>query len=257
MDALTVTVTRIAAEGRAAATRTVPVEAPIAVSFNGIGYAVMMATPVDLEDFATGFALSERIVAAAGEIESIETQETPEGWLLDVRLAGDRVAPMIERVRRRVSESSCGLCGLENLEQVNRPLPKVTAAIDISDAAIFSALAGLSARQPLNARTGGVHAAAFCVPDGTIIDVREDVGRHTAFDKLIGALAREGRPVASGFFLLTSRCSYELVEKAVIAGAPLLVTVSTATSLAVARAEAAGLRLVMLARHDAMLEVGG
>ncbi len=257
MEALTVSVMRIARDGRSVATRTVPVEAPIAVSFNGIGYAVMMATPIDLVDFATGFALSERIVGAAGEIEGIEASETPDGWLLDVRISVAQVAPMIERVRRRVSESSCGLCGLENLEQVNRPLPLISATLDVSDQAIFAALADLSKHQPLNANTGGVHAAAFCAPDGSIIAVREDVGRHTAFDKCIGALAREGRAVASGFFLLSSRCSYELVEKAVIAGAPLLVTVSTATSLATARAQTAGLRLVMLARSDAMLEAGG
>jgi FdhD protein len=256
MESLSIPVTRIAPEGRSAATRTVPVEAPIAVSFNGIGYAVMMATPVDLADFAAGFALSERVVGAVQEIEDIEVQETPEGWLVSIRIAADSVAPMIERVRRRVSESSCGLCGLENLEQVNRPLPKITATLDVADEAIFAALAAMSHHQPLNLKTGGVHAAAFCAPDGQIIAVREDVGRHTAFDKLIGALAREGRAVASGFFLLTSRCSYELVEKAVIAGAPLLVTISTATSLAVARAQAAGLRLVMLARSDAMLAVG-
>lgn len=255
MDALTIPVTRIAPDGRTTATRTVPVEAPIAVSFNGIGYAVMMATPVDLADFATGFALSERIVGAAGEIEDVAVQETPEGWLLDVRISETQVAPMIERVRRRVSESSCGLCGLENLEQVNRPLPTITATIDVSDVAIFAALADLSNHQPLNAKTGGVHAAAFCAPDGAILAVREDVGRHTAFDKLIGAMAREGRGMAAGFCLLTSRCSYEIVEKAVVAGAPMLVTVSTATSLAVARAAASGLRLIMLARRDAMLEV--
>lgn len=231
-------------------TRSIPVEAPIAIDYNGIGYAVMMATPTDLEDFAIGFSLSERIVERAAEIGRIEAQETDKGWLLGIGIARQRVAPMIERVRVRVSESSCGLCGLENLEQIARPLPSLSPAPAIAEPALFAALAGLRDYQPLNNATGGAHAAAFCDSSGAIVEAREDVGRHCALDKLIGALARNSIDVTTGFFLLSSRCSYELVEKTVLAGCPTLVTISTATSLAVERAEQSGLRLIALARAD-------
>lgn len=234
-------------------TRNIPIEAPIAIEYNGIGYAVMMATPMDLEDFAIGFSLSERIVSGVVEIEAVEPQETPDGWLLKIQIAQSRVTPMIERVRVRVSESSCGLCGLENLEQVNRELPLITARISVETPALFAALEALRDHQPLNALTGGAHAAAFCDIRGTILKAREDVGRHCALDKLIGALARAGHAPHAGFFLLSSRCSYELVEKTVISGCPLLVTISTATSLAVSRAQLANLSLIALARSDTML----
>jgi FdhD protein len=233
--------------------RALPIESPIAIEYNGIGYAVMMATPSNLEDFAIGFSLSERIIANAVEILTIEPQETPNGWLLKIQIAHSAVAPMIERVRVRVSESSCGLCGLENLEQVNRPLPPISSHLSVESSAVFAALERLRDHQPLNTATGGAHAAAFCNPQGNILIAREDVGRHCAFDKLIGAMARAGFFPSQGFALLSSRCSYELVEKAVIAGFPLLVTLSTATSLAMDRAAKAKLRLIVLARPDAML----
>ena len=236
-------------------TRTIPVEAPIAIEYNGIGYAVMMATPTDLDDFAIGFSLAERIIAAASDVRSVEAQETDLGWLLKIDIVETCVSPMIERVRVRVSESSCGLCGLENLEQVARPLPVLAAGPALTDQAIFLALGALRDHQPLNFATGGAHAAAFCDVDGRIVTAREDVGRHCALDKLIGALAREDITPQSGFFLLSSRCSYELVEKTVIARCPALVTISTATSLAVQRATAAGLQLIALARSDSALSL--
>ncbi len=238
----------------ASATRAIPVEAPIAIEFNGIGYAVMMATPSDLEDFGTGFALSERLITHAAQIDDIHLHEGDAGWVMRIAIPQDRMAAVVERVRTRASESSCGLCGLESLEQIARPLPKLAQTIEVSDQAIFAALAELTRHQPLSRSTGGTHAAAFCAADGRIIMAREDVGRHCALDKLIGALARAGISASTGFFLLSSRCSYELVEKAVIAGVGLLVTISTATSLAIDRAAAAGLRLIALARSDAALE---
>jgi FdhD protein len=248
-------VVRIEPGGISSGTRTLPVECPIAIEYNGIGYAVMMATPEDLEDFVTGFSLSERIVASADDILAIDCHETPMGWIVRITLSPDHVEPMLERVRVRVSEGSCGLCGMENLEQIARPLPHITAKAELDPKALFSALDHLREHQPLNAATGGAHVAAFCAPDGTILCAREDVGRHCALDKLIGALARSGQCPADGFFLLSSRCSYELVEKTVIAGCPLLVTISTATTLAADRAEAAGLTLIALARADAMLQI--
>jgi FdhD protein len=153
-----------------------------------------------------------------------------------------------------VSESACGLCGVENLHQALRPLPRVTATATASEAAIFAALAALPALQPLNAATGAAHAAALCDADGGVRLVREDIGRHCAFDKLIGAMFRAGIGWQGGFAVLTSRCSYELVEKAALANCPMLVTLSLATTLAIERAQEAGIRLIVLARPDAALE---
>ena len=248
--------TRIAPDGgKSAVSRAVAVEAPISIEFNGIGYAVMMATPADLEDFATGFALAERIVEDAGEILAIDPHVSTAGHILRITLAETRTEALLGRVRHRVSDSSCGLCGIENLEQALRPLPRISATSDAGDAAIFAAIAQLRDLQPLNRETGAVHAAALCSADGAVLLVREDIGRHNAFDKLIGAMARAGQGWAGGFALLSSRCSYELVEKAALAGCPLLVTISAPTTLAVERARAAGIRLVALARPDAMLAI--
>jgi FdhD protein len=249
--------TRIGVDGGTAPiAREVAIEAPVAIEINGLGYAVMMATPADLEDFAFGFCGSERLIDAPDEIVDVEPHDTDRGTILRIFLVPERVERVAERVRHRVSESSCGLCGIENLEQALRPLPRVTAKGSASAQAIFAALTGLRAHQPLNAATGAVHAAALCAADGTIRLAREDVGRHNAFDKLIGAMARDDLAWDGGFALLSSRCSFELVEKAVLAGCPTLVTVSMATSLAVARAADTGLELIVLARADAMLRSG-
>ncbi|MEH3122609.1 MAG: formate dehydrogenase accessory sulfurtransferase FdhD [Sphingomonas phyllosphaerae] len=232
--------------------RAVIAESPIAIEVNGIGYAVMMATPQDVADFATGFALAERIVTTAGEIESLDCHHTPQGTIVRLTVPSARAVAVLERVRRRTSDSSCGLCGMDNLDAVHRALPVVPAA-DVEPAAIFAALTAMRAHQPLNRATGAAHAAMLCAPDGTIRIAREDVGRHNAFDKLIGAMARQQIGWDGGFALLSSRCSYELVEKAALAACPMLVTVSAATSLALDRAAAAGLTLVSLARDDAVL----
>jgi FdhD protein len=234
--------------------RELAVETPVAVEINGLGYAVMMATPDALDDFAYGFCAAERLIEAAADIVAVDSHATARGVILRVTLIAERLERVVARVRHRVSESSCGLCGIENLEQALRPLPVVAAGATVADAALFRALADLRAWQPLNAATGAVHAAAACVADGAIRIVREDVGRHNAFDKLTGAMLRAGMGWEGGFALLSARCSYELVEKAALAGCPLLVTISAPTSLAVARAAEAGVRLVALARADAALE---
>ena len=235
--------------------RSVPIEAPVSIEVCGIGYTVMMATPSDLQDYAVGFALSEGLAAHASEIEAIDVAEVGGGWAVRVWLPPSGKAAVIERARTRVSESSCGLCGIENIEQVLRPLPKVTARIETTRVAIVRALTSLRDWQPLGRATGAVHAAAFCDADGEILLVREDVGRHNALDKLIGALAKVGTDPATGFILLSARCSYELVEKTVRAGCPMLVTISAPTSLAVERASGSGLTLVTLARADSALVV--
>lgn len=235
--------------------RDVPVEAPISVEVGGIGYAVMMATPADLEDYATGFALGEGLVESAAQIRGIDVHPIEGGVALRIWLPPERADIALERARKRVSESSCGLCGIENIEQVLRPLPAVAARISTNREAIARALAALADHQPLGRATGAAHAAAFCAPDGTILHAREDVGRHNALDKLIGALARAGVDPGGGFILLSARCSYELVEKTARAGCPMLVTISAPTSLAAERAADAGLTLVTLARPDSALIV--
>ena len=232
-------------------------EVPVALEFNGLSYAVMMATPADLEDFARGFALTEGLARTPADITDIGVAETDKGWIVRAQLAGLGVEKLTERVRTRVAESSCGLCGIENLEAVARPLPPVAAHDDLAPAAIFAALGELRNHQPLTRVTGAAHAAAFCSIEGAIRTVREDVGRHNAMDKLVGALAAAGEDPARGFILSTARCSYEIVEKAVRAGATRLITVSLATSMAVERAQAAGLSLWCLARDDSVLKVSG
>jgi FdhD protein len=241
--------------GSAAITREIPVEAPVALEFNGIAYAVMMATPADLPDFVTGFAITEQLVAKADEIEDIDVAETDKGWIVRAMLNPSAAAPVMERARRRVSESSCGLCGIENLEQIARPLPRIADPLDVDPQAIFAALGALREHQTLGRRTAAVHAAAFCDVTGIILATREDVGRHNALDKLIGALAVADTAAGDGFFLLTARCSYELVEKTVVAGGRALATISAPTTLAIDRAKAAGLALHVLAREDSLLRV--
>lgn len=244
----------LAAGGARRLEREVAVEEPCAVELNGLGYAVMMLTPEHLVDFAYGFCLSERLIDEAGDIVSVDEHRTEQGTLLRIatRLAlRERVA---ERVRHRISDSSCGLCGIENLEQALRPLPRIIARRrPLDPPAIFHALSAMRAYQPLNRATGAVHGAVACSEDGAILIGREDVGRHNAFDKLIGAMLRAGQSWGEGFALLSSRCSYELVEKAALAGCPTLVTVSAATTLAIARAREAGVELIALARPDSYL----
>ena len=239
--------------GRANVERVLAQEVPVAVEFNGIGYAVLMASPQDVGDLLLGFALAERLIGSDDAPFDVDLHRTDRGIVARATLPETRVPQLLERVRHRASESSCGICGIENLEQAIRPLPRVTGRSAADRAAIFRAIEQLGQHQPLNAATGAVHAAAWVAADGTIRLVREDVGRHNAFDKLVGAMRRLGAGWDGGFALLTSRCSYELVEKAALADCPLLVTISAPTQLAVDRAAEAGLPLVVLARPDALL----
>lgn len=243
---------RVTPDGSTDIDRAIVGEQPVAIEVNGVGHAVMMATPVDLEDFVTGFALSERIVDAVDQIADIDLHAMPQGTIARLSVAPSRAAAVQARARRRTSDSACGLCGMDNLDAVHRPLPHVPAS-RVAPAAIFRALAAMRAHQPLNAATGAAHAAMLCDADGAIGLAREDVGRHNALDKLIGAMARQTLGWDGGFALLSSRCSYELVEKAALSLCPMLVTVSAATDLALSRARAAGLTLVHLARDDAVL----
>ena len=231
-------------------------ETPVALEFNGLAYAVMMATPADLEDFALRFRADRGVGAKPRRTSPISPwPRWKRAGSCAPRCPGLGIEKLSDRVRARVAESSCGLCGIENLEAVARPLPPVAGHAALDPAAIFTALANLREHQPLTKATGAAHAAAFCLPDGTICHAREDVGRHNAMDKLVGALAAAGEGFADGFILSTARCSYEIVEKAVRAGAHTLVTISLPTSMAVERATAAGLSLWCLARGDSVLKV--
>ncbi len=253
---MSVELTEFRADGtqRAVSRDWVP-EVPVALEFNGLAYAVMMATPQDLEDFAIGFAMAEGLAHSAADCTDIAIAEVDTGWIVRAALSGLGIDKLTERVRTRVAESSCGLCGIENLAAITAPLPPVAAHDRIDPAAIFRALGTLPDHQPLTRATSAAHAAAWVDASGSIGCVREDVGRHNAFDKLVGARARGGQPLSPGFVLSTARCSYEIVEKAVRGGATTLVCVSLPTSMAVDRARAAGLSLWALARDDSVLLV--
>jgi FdhD protein len=226
---------------------------PIAIECNGFGYAVLMASPYDLLDLGFGFALTERLIDKADDMLDAEVHVLERGMLLRLTVSPRVADRLSDRVRHRTADSSCGLCGVESLEQALRPLPKRQKRWAGKDSAVFIALEALEAAQPLGAATHAVHAAAACAADGTLRRVREDVGRHNAFDKLIGAMLRDGMGWDDGFALLTSRCSYELVEKAALSDCPMLATISAPTALALARAREAGLELRVLARPDSLL----
>ena len=231
-------------------TRTVAEETPVAFTYDGSSYAVMMATPADLEDFALGLSLTEGIVAAASEIESLEVIEEDIGIELRMRLAGQRGSALAERRRMLTGPVGCGLCGIESLAEAVRPVPTVTGGITIRSADIFAALDAVKAAQTINRQTHAVHAAAFWSPEAGVAALREDVGRHNALDKVAGALATRGAVASSGIVVVTSRLSVELVQKAAMMGAPILVAVSAPTALALRTAEAAGLTVVAVARSD-------
>ncbi|MDQ7729530.1 formate dehydrogenase accessory sulfurtransferase FdhD [Halomonas sp. SpR8] len=222
-------------------------EIPVALVYNGISHAVMMASPADLEDFALGFSLSEGILANTDECYDLDIHEEPQGLSVQLTIASQRMAELKQRRRSLTGRTGCGLCGTEALEQAIRPIPSVIAP-SLSDAAIQRSLRELVAHQPLQAATGASHGAAWCDARGNIKRLREDVGRHNALDKLIGALAREAAPLGEGFALVTSRASYEMVHKCASASIGALVAVSAATALAVEQAQASGLLLAGFAR---------
>ena len=244
---------RITPMDAAPGTRTLANEVPVALEFDGSPYAVMMLTPADLEDFAVGFALSERIIAGIDEIARIDVRQGSRGIGIDVRLEKEHSDRLAQRRRAIPGQSGCGICGLTTIEEALPQLAPLTAAPKLRGTALFNALSALPPRQNLNQETGAVHAASFCDTDGNVLVVREDVGRHNAFDKVIGHLARQAIDPASGFALLTSRCSFELVQKAVLARIPILATISAPTELAVTIAREAKLTLIALARGDSVL----
>lgn len=232
------------------ATDVVVVETAIALSYNGVAHAVMMATPEDLEDYALGYSLHAGIVAAAHELHFIDVETRDDGLILELAIPQSRFDALASRTRRTPGNSACGLCGSEALiEALPRPPPVRAGAFDPALAA--RALERFAGLQTLNAASGGAHAAAWCLGDEIRL-LREDVGRHNAFDKLGGAMARSGVDARTGYALVSSRASYELVHKAAMAGIGTLVAISAPTSAAVDGAKRCGLRLIGFARDGAM-----
>jgi FdhD protein len=238
-------------------TRAVPVEAPVSIVYGNVPYAVMMATPADFEDFAIGFSLTEGIIEQREEIRGIAVEEAEKGWRLVVTLSPDRFRVHLARTRSLSGRTGCGLCGIGSLEELPEAKPVAGVAPVLTVEAVARAVRELDGHQPLNDLTRAVHGAAWCDLAGDIRLVREDVGRHNALDKLIGALLGAEQKPAEGFLLITSRCSFEMVEKAARFGAHHLVAVSAPTSLALERAEALGLGLIAVARRDSALVFEG
>ncbi len=223
-------------------------ETPVALSYNGISHVVMMMTPADLEDFAIGFSLSEGIVADARDIRDLDIASHGGGIEVSVSLSPEREHALKSLRRNLTGRTGCGLCGAESLDQAIRAVDPVPDGPSIRPAAVERACSELPPLQMLSERTGGAHAAAWCSEEGAVLLLREDVGRHNALDKLIGALVREGLDTAKGFALVSSRASYEMVTKAARAGMRVLVAVSAPTTLAVSLAEQSNLSLVAFAR---------
>jgi FdhD protein len=203
----------------------------------------MLATPADLEDFGVGLSVSEQIVDSAADIQDLKIEKLPEGYIVDMTVDPRFVSRFRLRQRGITGRSGCGLCGVESLAEALREIGRVTPRFVVRRAAIAKALAALPDWQPMNSENRSVHAAAWCAPNGEILEAREDIGRHNALDKLIGALLRNGGDPADGFVVMSSRCSFELVQKAAVVGVPLLATISAPTTLALSLAEATGIRL--------------
>lgn len=243
-------VARVMRGGREASDDRVAVEMPVAFVYNCESHAVMMASPGDLLDFAYGFSLSEGIVAGADEVLSAAASPKGAGMSLSIEIPEHRARALGGRRRNLEGRTGCGLCGIAEIEQALRPLAVLPDTQAIPAAAVARAVAALPGRQALNEETGAVHAAAFAARDGGVLCVREDVGRHNALDKLIGAAARQGLDPKAGFVVVTSRCSMEMVQKTVTFGCPVLVAVSAPTSLAIDLAERSNLTMAAFARGD-------
>lgn len=223
-------------------------EVPIVLSYNGQTHVVMLATPMDLEDFALGFSLSEAIIGGSDEVEAITIDERLEGIEINLGIPEARAEAVAARRRNLSGRSSCGLCGMQQLEDVLRVPDKVLSGIRIGSDALHRALQSLEAAQPLNRLTGATHAAAWVDRHGELQCVREDVGRHNALDKLMGAMAKRGLDPGLGFLVLTSRASYEMVQKAASLGIGLVAAVSAPTALAAQLADGCGITLIGFAR---------
>lgn len=231
--------------------RPVPEEVPVAFSYGGSTHAVMMATPSDLEDFATGFSLTEGIISSGADIEAIDVLEAAQGYDVQVSLVDDQADALRIRRRHMAGPVGCGLCGIESIEQAVRPVPDVSKIpLTVAAEEIVAAMKALNGSQPLHQETRAVHGAGFYVPAEGLLAVREDVGRHNALDKLAGAVLRASRRGDEGIVVVTSRISVEMVQKTAILGCSVLIAISAPTALAIETAEMAGMTLVALVRGE-------
>ena len=225
-------------------------EVPVALVYNGISHAVMMATPRDLEAFALGFSLTEAIIDSAGECYGIEVEVGEAGVAVHLEIASRAFMALKERRRSLTGRTGCGLCGVDSLDQDYRDLPVVTRAAPLLRSSVVRALGSLKGEQPLNRLTGATHAAAWCAADGSLVIVREDVGRHNALDKVIGAMAGLQERDPDGFMLISSRVSVEMAQKTAMAGVAALVAVSAPTAAAIRLAEGCGMTVIAFARGE-------
>jgi FdhD protein len=230
--------------------RSIPEETAVALTYNGGTYAVMMATPRDLEDFAVGFSRSEGIIDSSSDIDSLDIMHLEDGVELRMWLRRPKADRLQERRRHVAGPTGCGLCGIESIAEAMRPTATIRHGRQFSPQQIMAAMEGLPSRQRLNMETRAVHAAAFWNATSGIVALREDVGRHNALDKLSGVLVRASIVTSEGIVLLTSRVSVEMVQKTAAIGAPVMVSVSAPTALAVRIADAAGITLAAIARAD-------
>ncbi len=237
--------------------RALAVETPLELVFGTIPYAVMMVTPDDLEDFVTGFAMTEGVIERASDIRAIKIETHPKGLRALIDLVPEKLSAHLSRKRAMTGRTSCGVCGIEDLASLPSTKQSVQQNAALSDQAIKRAIDSLTSHQPLNDTTRAVHAAAWFNADGSFVLAREDVGRHNALDKTIGALMRSHTDAHAGFMLITSRASYEMIEKTARFGASTLVAISAPTSLAVERAEALGITLYAIARADGAMKFTG
>lgn len=225
-------------------------ERPVALLYQGISHVVMLASPADLEDLGVGFTVSEGIVGAPSEIRSVELAHKEDGLAVQLQISAQSFSALLRRQRNLTGRTGCGLCGVETIDDAFRHPAPVREGLEIGRDELHVQLARLNAHQPLNRTTGSVHAAAWALPGKGIQVVREDVGRHNALDKVIGALVRAGRDCGEGYFIITSRASFEMVQKAAMVGVSFVAAVSAPTALAIDVAEKAGVTLVGFARED-------
>lgn len=215
----------------------IAVEVPVALEYNGISHVVMLASPANLENFALGFSLSEGIIQQASELYACEVEATAAGWLVHLEIAAERFMLLKERRRNLAGRTGCGLCGTESLEQVTRCKTVVSHRHHFTEAAILNGMYAMQNLQPMQKQSGATHAAAWMTAQGQIECVREDVGRHNALDKLIGVMAEQKQDFTAGVLLITSRASYEMVQKAAIMNVGVIAAISAPTSFAVELAE--------------------
>jgi len=220
------------------------VEVPVALEYNGISHVVMLASPNDLEDFALGFSLTEGIIAQPSELYEVEVETREDGLLVHLQIASERFVALKERRRNMTGRTGCGLCGTEALDQVRRVVAPVKHRQHFADHQLMTGMRAMQVLQPLQQQSGATHAAAWMDAEGQVVLVREDVGRHNALDKLIGALVSRPTDLSTGALLITSRASYEMVQKAAIMNIGLVAAISAPTSFAVSLAEIAGVTLI-------------